>query len=290
MNKLKLSKVIKTVDAGNIEFSARKVSSLLFEGLMDPIIGFDHFQLTKDVTGAHPHAGISAIIYLFGDSAPYHSLDSYETDQVISPGAMMWTWAGSGVVQIEFPIPQGSRVHGLLVLLNITASKKQSSPQILYVDNRDIPEISKDGFKIRLVCGSSGEFTNPVVTPDKLTFLHIFLDQGKDFAHLLQQGWSSTIYVVKGKVEIQTSGGNRKLESGCVIALGLSIKDEIVSLHADADSEFVLLSGEPLNEQIYSSGSMSMGSVGELGKAISDFEEGKMGFINLERNKIEVQV
>ncbi|WP_221391517.1 pirin family protein [Dyadobacter sp. NIV53] len=282
MNNLQISAVLQTNNTGNSEFSARKVRGAYFKGLMDPLIGFDHFQLTNDVFGAHPHAGMSAISYLFDDSVPYHNLDSIGTDRMITPGSMMWTWAGSGVVHTEFPVPNGGRVHGLQLFVNIPAHNKQHPPQSLFVDRSDIPEISEAGLKVRVVSGSTGSTVNAAQTPDKLTFLHIFISAGKSFTHKLPKGWTGTIYTIIGSINFENTTGSLKLGSGTVISVGLSDNDEDLTFSADDDSQVILLSGEPLNEEIFSSGAMAMSSPGELGKAISDFEEGKMGFIKVQ--------
>lgn len=282
MKNLQISAVLQTKNTGSNEFSARKVRSAFFNGLMDPMIGFDHFQLTNDVFGAHPHAGMSAISYLFDDSVPYHNLDSIGTDRVITPGSMMWTWAGSGVVHTEFPVPNGGRVHGLQLFVNIAAHNKQHPPQSLFVDRAAIPEILEEGLKVRVISGSTGNNINPVQTPDKLTFLHIFISAGKSFTHNLPNGWTGTIYTISGNVDFVNTAGQTKLSAGTIIAVGLSDKDEDLTFRAEYDSEVILLSGVPLNEEVFSSGAMAMSSPGELGKAISDFEEGKMGFIKVQ--------
>ncbi|MBE9461350.1 pirin family protein [Dyadobacter subterraneus] len=288
MKTLQISSVLQTNNTGNNEFSARKVRGAFFNGLMDPLIGFDHFQLTNDVFGAHPHAGMSAISYLFDDSVPYHNLDSIGTDRVITPGSMMWTWAGSGVVHTEFPVPNGGRVHGLQLFVNIPAHNKQHPPQSLFLDRSAIPEILEEGLKVRVISGSTGNTANPIQTPDKLAFLHIFISAGKSFTHNLPKGWTGTIYTISGNVNFRNTVGQTKLSTGTVISVGLSDNNENLTFRAEENSEFILLSGVPLNEEIFSSGAMAMSSPGELGKAISDFEEGKMGFINMEGGKREV--
>jgi redox-sensitive bicupin YhaK (pirin superfamily) len=288
MKNLKISHVVKTTNTGNSEFSAIKVRGNRFDGLMDPIIGFDHFQLTNDVFGAHPHAGMSAISYLFDDSVPYHNLDSIGTDRVITPGSLMWTWAGSGVVHTEFPAPNGGRVHGLQLFVNIPAHKKQQRPQSVFVDRAQIPEITLDGVKVRVVTGSSGSIVNPTQTPDPLTFLHVFLSDSNTFSYTLSSGWTGTVYVIKGHINLINKEHDVNLETGEVIAFGLSEQEEHLKFIADADSEFVFLSGQALDEEIFSSGAMAMSSPAELGKAISDFEEGKMGFIKIDGELREI--
>jgi len=282
MNILKISDIVQASTSGNIAFSAEKIRSQLFSGLMDPLIGFDHFKLTKDVFGAHPHAGMSAISYLFEDSVPYHNLDSIGTDIVITPGSLMWTWAGRGVVHTEFPVPEGGEVHGLQLFVNIPAFKKQQGPSSTYIEQSVIPEIKQDGVRVRVVTGSSAGISSPVETPDTLTFLHIFLSEGRNFVHSLPKNWNGTAYVVIGKVELKTSIGVKSLVHSSAVSLGGSDEQEEIEFEASADSQIIFICGKPLHEEIVSHGSLTMSSNEELNKAMSDFNTGRMGFIEVE--------
>ena len=277
MKHLEVSKVFQTVSAGDRQFAARKVRSIHFNGLLDPLIGFDHFELTTDVFGPHPHAGMSAVSYLFEDSGHYHNLDSSGTDIVITPGSLMWTWAGRGIVHTEFPVPEGSRVHGMQVFVNTAAGRKQQLPEALFIDSRDMPVVSQDGATVKVVTGHTDAARNPTETPDHLTFLDIAIEPGQSFRHDLPTGWTATIYIVSGKAVFANDH-----KSWIITAAGRSDRQETLLLTAVSGARIILLSGKPLGEPIFSAGAMAMGSEEELGKAISDFEEGRMGFIRIE--------
>lgn len=123
MNKLVLSAVITPEVQGDEQFFARKARAKDLDGFMDPLIGFDHFELKHDVFGPHPHAGMSAISYIFEDSAPYQSVDSQGNNVLITPGSLLWTWAGKGVVHSEFPVPDGAKVEGLQTICKHTCNQ-----------------------------------------------------------------------------------------------------------------------------------------------------------------------
>lgn len=284
MKHLEVSKVFQTVSSGDGQFAARKVRSIHFNGLLDPLIGFDHFELTTDVFGPHPHAGMSAVSYLFEDSGHYQNLDSSGTDIVITPGSLMWTWAGRGIVHTEFPVPEGSRVHGMQVFLNTAASRKQLPPQALFIDSRDMPVSSLNGARVKVVTGHTDLASNPTETPDHLTFLDIKIEPGQAFRHDLPTGWTATIYIVSGKAIFANNNKSWIITTGQALAAGRSDRLEALLLTAVSDARIILLSGKPLGEPIFSAGAMAMGSEEELGKAISDFEEGRMGFIRIEGN------
>ena len=282
MNKLKLSTVITPEVQGDDQFFARKARAKDFNGLMDPIIGFDHFELTTDSFGPHPHAGMSALSYVFEDSAPYHSIDSQGNNIVVTPGSLLWTWAGKGVVHTEFPVPDGASVEGLQLFINIAASKKQFYPKSVFIDKSQMPEIKDDGVLVRVVCGETGNIKNEINTPDPLTILHVFLEAGKEFTHVLPAQWSGTVYVVEGHFDFTTNEETLELEEGAVQSMAFSDDNEPLTFTGISNSQFLFISGIPLQEQIFAQGAMAMDSPEALSKALEDYKSGKMGFITME--------
>ncbi|WP_264537510.1 pirin family protein [Flavobacterium sp. N1736] len=282
MNKLVLSTVITPEVQGDEQFFARKARAKDFDGLMDPIIGFDHFELKKDIFGPHPHAGMSAISYVFENSAPYHSIDSRGNNIVITPGSLLWTYAGKGVVHSEFPVPDGATVEGLQLFVNIPAHKKQEDPKSVFIDKAKIPEIKEEGVRVRVVCGETGNVTNKVETPDELTLLHIFIEAGKEFSHQLPAQWSGTVFAIEGYFDFITSQTTTEIEEGMVMAMAESNFDEPLKFIGITNCQLLLISGKPLHEQLFSKGAMVMDSEEALANADENYKKGKMGFIEIE--------
>jgi len=281
MSKLKVSPVVTANLAANQVFSAKRVSDQQFNGLLDPIIGFDHFQLSSDVFGPHPHAGMSAITYLFEDSAPFRNLDSIGTDKVIQPGSMQWTFAGKGVVHNEFPETDGQRIDGLQLFINIPSAKKQMRPASYHIEASSIPEIKNNGMRVRVVSGSTDMVTNPAITPEPLTFLDVFLSSGSSYQHTLPAGWNGTVYAISGKLNLATSAGEHLLTEQSVIAFGYVNSDEVIHFNAIDETHLLFISGEPTRERIFQSGSFAIGSSEELADTIAAYKQGKMGFIDV---------
>ena len=65
--------------------------------LLDPFLMVDHFRMREAAFAPHPHAGFSAVTYLFDDSATgLVSRDSLGGEHAIAPGGLHWTLAGRG--------------------------------------------------------------------------------------------------------------------------------------------------------------------------------------------------
>jgi redox-sensitive bicupin YhaK (pirin superfamily) len=99
---------------GSHEFSAANVSATSVSADLDSVIAIDHFHMRAPVFAPHPHAGFSAVTYLFEDGeGEFENRDSLGHHIVAQPGAAIWTVAGSGVMHEEFPRTQGKLSHGL---------------------------------------------------------------------------------------------------------------------------------------------------------------------------------
>ena len=92
----------------SVEFSAANVSAASVERDLDSVITIDHFNIRVPVFALHPHAGFSAVAYLFEDSeGEFVNRDSLGHQLVAKPGAVIWTVTGSGVPHDEFPWQSG---------------------------------------------------------------------------------------------------------------------------------------------------------------------------------------
>ena len=101
---------------------------------VDPFLQIDHFFMSKPIFSPHPHAGFSAVTYMFEDSeGSFVNRDtmSAQDSVLIKPGDLHWTQAGSGMVHEEKPTEPGV-CHGLQIFVNLTAENKFSKPQAFH--------------------------------------------------------------------------------------------------------------------------------------------------------------
>lgn len=72
------------------EFSAANVSSRSVGRDIDPVITIDHFHIRAPMFAPHPHAGFSAVTYLFEDGeGEFINRDSLGDQVVAHPGAVI---------------------------------------------------------------------------------------------------------------------------------------------------------------------------------------------------------
>lgn len=102
-----------------------------------PIAVLDDFRVRGEPFPPLPHAGFSAVAYVFEDSqSGLRSRDSLGDDVVIGPAGIVWTQAGSGVIHHEIPASDGD-LHVLQLFVNLSAKNKLIAPQMLKPENDD---------------------------------------------------------------------------------------------------------------------------------------------------------
>jgi redox-sensitive bicupin YhaK (pirin superfamily) len=140
MMSLQFSPVVKAVASSHGDnFSIHRVDLERLEGMAQPVVGFDHFEVDGPTFAPHPHAGFSAVSYVFDDSpGSLRNRDSLGHDVLVAPGELLWTQAGSGIIHEEFPAKSGIVVRGLQLFVNLSGRNKGLSPQMLHSLRADI--------------------------------------------------------------------------------------------------------------------------------------------------------
>ncbi|SEN71310.1 hypothetical protein SAMN04488505_11262 [Chitinophaga rupis] len=243
---LKLSGIVQLVQTGNPSFSAFRANRQDYAGLFSPLMGFDNFRLSSDVFGPHQHRHMSALSYLFEDSAAYHNKDSMGSDLTITTGSLLWTWAGSGVTHHEFPEENNTRIHGLQLFLDIPAENRNRPPKSILIPVEKMPVWEADGVRVKVVTGATGDLVNSVKTPEDITFLDLTINSGKVFRHGLPAGWNGTVYLLSGALQVDTPAGSFEMQSNDTIALGASAENALITLVAKTRCHMLFISGLPV--------------------------------------------
>ncbi|BCN37656.1 putative quercetin 2,3-dioxygenase [Alicycliphilus denitrificans] len=171
--------------------------------LIDPFLGVDHYWMSAPTFPAHPHAGISAVSYLFLDSETgMVNRDSIGTHNLIQPGGLHWTTAGRGVVHEEDPAETGKTVHGLQIFVALSAARRNMAPFPLTLESHDVPLVQLPGVKVRIPVGSFADTRSPLNPPTEVTMLDISLEEGAELAVPVSAGYSAFVMPIFGKVMV----------------------------------------------------------------------------------------
>ena len=259
-------------------FSARHFSEEMFGGAMDPLLMVDHFVMTEPTFDPHLHAGISAVTVMFEDSeGVFLSRDTLGHTVELRGGDLYWLAAASGAAHEEKPAAN-ARIHALQVFVNLPERLKKSPARSLLVNAGDMPTITGDGHRVRLVLGASGGMAGETGTPEEMTMLDGFLTAGGRFSHALPEGRQAWIYAVSGRVALVVEGEERVLHAGAATTVEAGPATDIV-LGADDPSHFVLMAGKPIHERFVKYGPLVMSTADDVRRTLADFAEGKFGRI-----------
>ncbi|MBW4550826.1 MAG: pirin family protein [Aphanocapsa sp. GSE-SYN-MK-11-07L] len=243
---------------------------------IDPFIQLDHFYMRAPIFPPHPHAGFSAVTYMFEDSAgSFQNRDSLGDRALIHPGDLHWTQAGSGLMHEEIPSPPDTLCHGAQIFVNLAAKRKWSQPIALHLDSVQVPEYAiPDGGKVRVVVGAAFGLKSPIQPLTPVTLLDVTLPPQGKIVHTLPSSHHAFVHVIQGSGEF--GAGRSRLET--LDAALLEPGSETVTVQAnELGLHYLLGAGEPLNEPIVSQGPFVMNTAEEIQRAIAAYQNGRMG-------------
>ncbi len=243
--------------------------------LSSPLALLDNFRVSGQPFGSHPHAGFSAITYVFEDSrVALRSRDSLGNDLKIGPGGIVWLQAGSGAQYQEMPAERGAELHGAQIYVNLSMRNKSADPKTMYRLSSQIAEWrNKAGDRIRVLVGGFGNVVSTVDPVEPYTILDTFLVGGIDFP--LGRGENSVIYVIEGELTVIVDDKVHQLsaESGIALSGSVDVRLSVVSGVAHA----LLLTGPALDEPVVAEGPFIMNDAASIRRAYHLFQSGQMG-------------
>ncbi|MCE4555894.1 pirin family protein [Roseateles cellulosilyticus] len=235
--------------------------------LLDPFIRVDHFRMREAAFAPHPHAGFSAVTYLFADSATgVLSRDSLGGEHVIPPGGLHWTLAGRGLMHDEVPADSGREAHGLQIFLNLPAALKLCPPAIMRLSPAQMPVRTGAGWRAVQVFG--GETGLNLPSPAALRVVDI--DAGAGFNITLAAGEQGFALVIRGSGRAAAL----PLTAGRAFSLDEAGRARIT---AEEPLRLACFSGRPLREAVVCHGPFVMSDEAQVVAALQRFQSGGMG-------------
>jgi len=251
-----------------------------FEGLMDPLVMIDHYTMNSPTFGAHPHAGMSALSILFEDSEGiFNNRDSLGNNIDLLPGDAYWLMAGSGAVHDEKPT-KGSRTHGLQIFVNLPQHHKHDAPTSRHVSSQEMPIISGEGYRVRVVIGESNRTQGATSPALPFTALDAFVEGGGAYTHDVNSNQSLVIYTVSGDVNINLGDQEIQLPEQRAMAIQVGSTTQQLRLASPDKAHFVILQGTPIREPFIQKGPFVMSTIDELHQVTAAYEAGLLGAIS----------
>jgi redox-sensitive bicupin YhaK (pirin superfamily) len=237
--------VPRTSDIGG--FEVRRALPAAGKRTVGPFVFFDQMGPSEFLLGQgmdvrpHPHIGLSTVTYLF-DGGIMHR-DSLGVVQPVRPGELNLMTAGRGIVHSERTgvedRAKGARLFGIQAWAALPASHEEVEPAFVHHAAEDLPRITGEGKRVRLIMGSLYGETSPVRFPWATFYAEAVLAPGAVLP-LDDDYEERAVYLVSGEIDI----------AGDVFGPGRLLvfrPGDRISLLALSHARLMLLGGEPLD-------------------------------------------
>jgi quercetin 2,3-dioxygenase len=248
--------------------------------LMLDYAGPRNFEPTSKSQGVdeHPHRGFETVTIAYQGAVEHR--DSAGNSGIIFPGDVQWMTAASGVVHEEKHEREFAKKGGIFEMIqlwvNLPAEHKMSKPRYQGITKEQIPVVDLgSGSYARIIAGELQGARGPAMTFTPVNLIDVRLKAGAKVELNLPEGHNTGVVLLKGDVVLN---GIDSIKSEARIAT-LSSEGEGVSLEAKEDSILLVLSGEPINEPVFSYGPFVMNTRDEIMQAVRDYNDGKMGHL-----------
>lgn len=269
-----------------------KVSQYLPVGISDmkrlsPFLLLDYHaphyyspSATRRGVGAHPHRGFETVTIAYDGKVEHH--DNKGNQGVIGPGDVQWMTAASGILHKEYHETEFSKNGGVLHMIqlwvNLPKSKKMTEPkyQSLLKEEMGIVKLENNQGQISIISGEVKGVKGPANTFTNINIYNVSLQEYGKVTLSEPSFFNTGILVLKGEVKI--NGDQISKERDFILFDNVEGTISVESI--TEESLFIVLSGEPINEPIVSSGPFVMNTEEEIYQAYVDFRNNKFGTEN----------
>jgi len=237
-----------------------------------------HLKPGNAGVGPHPHRGFSPVTFIFQGGV--HHRDSRGNDSNVYAGGVQWMNAGMGIIHSERPTDNiheiGGRQEIIQLWVNTPAKNKMDQPAYFPLSAEEAPTTTSEDGKVsaRIFSGEVLGIKGPVPSQTIVNSATLEFKKGGKISIPIPESHNAMIYLLDGKLNVSGFGQVEELH-----IVHFKNDGEGISLEALDDTRVLLLSGEPLNEEVVSHGPFVMNSQTQIMEAMRDYQMGKMGVL-----------
>jgi redox-sensitive bicupin YhaK (pirin superfamily) len=246
---------------------------------LDPFILLHHADITFDEhetlsragVGPHPHRGFSPVTFVFKGGS--HHRDSRGNNQKVMAGGTQWMHAGMGIIHSERPVEHEMEI--LQLWINSPAKNKMDQPFYRPLSKENTPQFkSPDGLmEVNIVTGKLMGIEGPIPTMTPINSAMLDIKAGANLEIPLPESHHAFIYLLDGNLNINGQEINGKH------MVTFNRDGEGIAIKAYEDTRALLMSGEPIGEEIIAHGPFVMNNQTQIMEAFRDYRMGKMGVL-----------
>ena len=257
---------------------------------VDPFLLLHHAKFTYTIDapalhqgiGPHPHRGFSPVTFVI--EGEVHHRDSRGNNQIAKKGEVQWMHAGAGIIHSERPSQKLAEENGeqeiIQLWINTPAARKMQEPVYQYLAESKIPVFTSEDnlVKNKLVAGKYNDLRGKIKTDSELLVVWGLAKKDGKQTYQLPELFNVMLYIIRGNMQINGYG---KVEEESLVVFDTG--GDAVEISAVTDSQFLLLAGLPMNENVVQQGPFVMNTTTQILEAMRDYRMGKMGILIEER-------
>ncbi|KIY50905.1 hypothetical protein FISHEDRAFT_64482 [Fistulina hepatica ATCC 64428] len=260
----------------------RSIGSMSLRNL-SPFLMLDHFHISQGGFPDHPHRGQATVTYMLEGTSQHE--DSAGHFGTLQTGGVQWMCAGRGVIHAEMPVLKKGEPEpdGLQLWIDLPKEQKMQEPSYQELGPEGIPTVYPQGedgpLKIKVISGISQGVESPVKPQGGAWYFHVIFNKTGSCFQPVPAGWTTFIYIFKGSLMIGSDPTVHNAHHTLVLSDGAE-ENGIAFTAASDNAEFIIVSGEPLDQPVVQYGPFVMTSKAEIQKTFIDYQMGINGFEN----------
>lgn len=270
-----------------------------FGNTISPFLLLDHIgpgQLLpssrRKGVNEHPHRGFETVTMVYAGEIEHQ--DSTGGGGVIETGDVQWMTAASGIVHRELFseafTQRGGRFEMVQLWVNLPAADKMGPAGYQSLTRATIPAVNlPDGSgtaggpaggsargTVRVIAGQFNGISGPASTHTRMSVLDVELPAGQAATFDTEAGDTALVFLRSGRLQFTADAAQDGVleEEGLAV---MSSREAGFAVTALEDSQFLVLTGEPLNEPVNGHGPFVMNSYEEILQAYDDLKQGRLG-------------
>ena len=238
-------------------FSARQYPRQAFDNLIDPVLNIDWFDMGGPTFPAHPHAGFSAVTYVFADSPNgFINYDSLGTVEDIRPGGLHWTRASRGIIHQENPVAGAGSARGLQIFVNLPAGSQADPAAAFSVPSSKVTISSGEGWQSRVAVDGTALGDRSDALPSPVRVEEIALDTGANRTVDVPQGWGGILIALEGNLQV----GATDIAETQGIGFASDTGDSFQIAATGGPARIAIVSGAQLKQPVFAHGPLMLAS------------------------------
>lgn len=260
---------------------------------LTPFLMLDHFSVSPGAGFPdHPHRGQETITYLLKGGVDHE--DFAGNKGTLNPGDLQFMTAGKGIMHAEMPSQAYDTNVGMQLWVDLPEKLKSCEPRYRDLRASEIPLAkTEDGnVEVKVISGKSlgvDSVKDLAYTP--VWLLDVTIRPGGTLTQELPQGWNAFLYTLEGALDVNNGTKSPETITPYHNVVFQQAGDSItasVPEGASDNARFILVAGQPLNQNIVQYGPFVTTSREAVMQAMMDFQTSSNGFERAENWQSEI--